>query len=139
MKMPNKVFICHSSQDHEFVIKLAEKLKNDSVDVWIDDWEIQIGDSITEKINEGLEDSSFFIIVFSENSINSQWVKRELNATLMTQITKRDIKILPVLLDFEPENLPPLMIDIYSVKFSKNKILGSKRSTRFREVSGCIF
>ncbi|MEW6068786.1 MAG: toll/interleukin-1 receptor domain-containing protein [Nitrospirota bacterium] len=117
-----KVFISHSSKDHDFVLLLAERLGKDLIDIWIDDWELKAGDSIIQKINEGLEKSSFLIIVFSEYSIKSDWVLRELNSTLMRQITKKDVKILPILLEVESEELPPLLSDIYAVKFSRNFI-----------------
>lgn len=117
-----KAFIGHSSKDHDFVLLLAKKLKKDSIDVWIDYWELKVGDSIVQKINEGLEKSSFLIIVFSENSIKSDWALKELNSTLMRQLTKNDIKILPILLEVDPDELPPLMSDIYSARFSRNFI-----------------
>ena len=112
-----KVFISHSSKDHNFIKLLAEKLKEDSINVWIDDWELQVGDSIIQKISEGIRKSSFLIIVLSKYSIKSNWVLRELNSTLMRQLTKDDIKILPILLEIELDEVPPLMSDIYSVDF----------------------
>jgi hypothetical protein len=115
-----KVFISHSFKDHDFVLLLAEKLRKDLIDVWIDDWELKAGDSIVEKINQGLEQSSLLIIIFSEHSIKSDWILRELNSTLMRQLTKKDIKILPILLEVEPEELPPLLSDIYSIKFLRD-------------------
>lgn len=121
-----KVFISHSFNDHDFVLLLAEKLRKDSIDVWIDDWELKVGDSIVQKINEGLENSSFLMIVFSEFSIKSDWVLRELNSTLMRQLTKKEskkeVKILPILLEIEPTELPPLFSDLYAVRFSRNSI-----------------
>jgi hypothetical protein len=115
-----RVFISYSSKDHDFVLLLAEKLRKDLIDVWIADWELKAGDSIVEKINQGLEKSSFLIIIFSEHSIKSDWVLRELNSALMRQLTKKDIKILPILLEAEPEELPPLLSDIYSIKFPRD-------------------
>jgi hypothetical protein len=120
--MKSKTFICHSSKDHAFVNKLAKRLKKEGVDVWIDDWEIKVGDSIMEKINEGLENSSFFVIVLSKNSRNSDWVHRELNATLMRQIVKKDVKILPLLLQIQAKALPMLLQDIRAVKFPNRKL-----------------
>ena len=38
----------------------------------------------------------------------------------MRQLTKKDIKILPILLEAEPEELPPLLSDIYSIKFPRD-------------------
>jgi len=117
-----KVFISYSSKDYDFIMLLAEKLKKDFIDVWVDDWELQVGDSIVQKIGEGIRKSSFLIIVLSKYSIKSNWVLRELNSTLMRQLTKDDIKILPVLLEIELDEVPPLMSDIYSVKFSRDFI-----------------
>ena len=117
-----KVFISHSSKDHDFIMLLAEKLKKDFIDVWIDDWELQAGDSIVQKIGEGIRKSSFFIIVLSKYSIKSNWVLRELNSTLMRQLTKDDVKILPILLEIDFDEVPPLMSDVYSVKFSRDFI-----------------
>lgn len=93
-----KVFISHTSDDHEFVLVLAKKLKDDGIDVWIDDWELDVGDSIVKKISEGLQKSSFLIVVLSKYSIKSEWVLRELNSTLMRQLGRDHIVILPVLL-----------------------------------------
>lgn len=117
-----KVFISHSSKDHDFVLLLAERLKKDGIDVWVDEWELKAGDSILERINEGLENSSFLTIVFSEHSTHSDWVLRELNSTLMRQLTQKDVKILPILLEVKSKELPPLLSDIYAVKFSRDSL-----------------
>jgi hypothetical protein len=39
-----KVFISHSFKDHDFALLLAEELKKDLIEVWIDDWEMKVGD-----------------------------------------------------------------------------------------------
>ena len=124
--MSSKVFISHTSKDHGFVLLLANKLKSDLIDVWIDDWELKVGDSIVQKINDGLERCDFLIIVFSENSIKSEWVLRELNSTLMRQLTGKEVTILPILLEIEPEKLPPLFSDIYAARFSTDSLVESE-------------
>jgi hypothetical protein len=51
-----KVFVSHSSVDKPFVERLATDLRiRESIDVWLDKWEIQPGDRIASKIEEGLE------------------------------------------------------------------------------------
>lgn len=95
----SKIFISHSSKDKEFVRDLAWKLKNLSLDVWYDEWAISIGDSIIDKIFEGLEDSDILIIVLSKNSVSSSWVKEELASANMRRISQRNIRILPILID----------------------------------------
>jgi hypothetical protein len=115
-----KVFISHSSQDHKFVSLLADRLRNDSFDVWIDNREFKVGNSIVEEINKGIESSRAFIIVFSENSLESNWVKKELNVALMRQLTSQKIRILPILLDMRASDIPPLFSDIYAASFSND-------------------
>jgi len=49
------VFISHSAKDRPVVRQLAERLKQDGLRVWFDEWEIQPGDMIGLKIEQGLE------------------------------------------------------------------------------------
>ena len=60
------VFICHASEDKEqYVIPLVENLQNHNINCWIDKSEIEWGDSLVRKINEGLKFSKFVIVVLS--------------------------------------------------------------------------
>jgi esterase/lipase superfamily enzyme len=43
------VFICHSSKDKVFVKKLAADLRKQEIDVWLDEWNMNVGDSIHKK------------------------------------------------------------------------------------------
>lgn len=94
-----KIFLSHSSEDKPFVEKLAKDILGLKIDVWLDKWEIKVGDSLINKIEEGLESSDYLIIVLSKNSVKSAWVKKELNAILCDEIYSNTIKILPVLID----------------------------------------
>ena len=49
------VFISHSAKDKPAVRELAERLKADGLRVWLDEWEIQPGDMIGLKIEQGLD------------------------------------------------------------------------------------
>ncbi len=101
------VFISHSHKDKRFVEWLANSLAASGIDVWYDDWEIKVGDSILEKVNEGISQSDFLIVVLSKSSVNSRWVREELNAASAEMIEKAGIKILPVLI--EDVELPILL------------------------------
>ena len=92
-----KVFLSHSSADKQFVRKLAEDLKERGLEVWFDEWEIKVGDSIVEKIQEGISSGGFLIIVLSESSVCSPWVKEEINAGFFKQVSDSDIQLLPAL------------------------------------------
>ncbi len=57
------VFLSHSSKDKAVVRKLAERLRDDGLRVWLDEWEIRPGDPILLKIEEGLEQSRALVLV----------------------------------------------------------------------------
>lgn len=91
------VFICHASEDkNDFVRPFAELLKQQHIDVWYDEFSLSIGDSLTQKIDEGLSKSRFGIVVLSPNFFKKPWAKRELNGlTIREMIEKRNL-ILPI-------------------------------------------
>ena len=68
-----RVFIGYTHEDSKFVDDLAIRLRASRVDVWIDKWKIKIGDSITQRINEGIGESDFLIIVLSQASAKSKY------------------------------------------------------------------
>lgn len=104
---PPIVFICHASEDKSSARAIAEDLKQMGVIVWLDEWEIKVGDSIVEKVNRGLRRSSHLILLLSAHSVDKPWVQRELSAALMRQLSDRQIRVLPVKLD---ACVPPTII-----------------------------
>jgi len=72
-------------------------------------WEIKVGDSITEKINEAIRRNDYLIVVLSKASVKSEWVKKELNAALMKELKKKSVVVLPLLM--EDCEVPPLIAD----------------------------
>lgn len=95
--MKPRVFISHSSLDKVFVGDLASKLASLEVDVWYDDWEIAVGDSIVEKVFAALQASDSLLIVLSPASVASRWVREELSVAVMRRLSECDIRIFPVL------------------------------------------
>ncbi|MBU3129852.1 toll/interleukin-1 receptor domain-containing protein [Clostridium tagluense] len=68
------IFLSHNSEDKPFTRRLKEMLNDCGVkDVWIDEAEILIGDSLLQKIAEGVTDTTYFGIILSKNSIKSAW------------------------------------------------------------------
>lgn len=95
-------FISHSTKDKPFVRKLAADLVASGVKVWLDEQRILVGDSAPEKIAQGLAESDFFLIVVSQNSVGSSWVKKELSGALVHEIERRKVTVLPIKLDDAP-------------------------------------
>jgi len=120
-----KVFISYASEDRDFAKNLANDLIKEGLDIWIYEWEIKVGDSITEKINAELATIDTFIVVFSKDSINKPWVKRELNSTLYRKMKGENISILPIKLN--DCDIPPLFGDIYYADFSLGYSEGYKK------------
>jgi len=103
------VFLSHSSKDKPFIRQLAADLTERGVLVWLDEQQIKVGDSINKAINQGLIESDYFVIALSENSVNSEWVERELNSALIDEIEEKKVKVLPIKLT--NCKFPPLIRD----------------------------
>lgn len=61
-------FISHASEDKPTIARdLAQQLVSYKLKVWYDEFTLGIGDSLTEKINHGLNNSRFGIVILSKN------------------------------------------------------------------------
>ncbi|WMT92001.1 toll/interleukin-1 receptor domain-containing protein [Pelagibacterium sp. H642] len=111
-------FLSHSSKDKPFVRQLAADLKSKDVDVWLDEQRIRVGDSIPEKIAQGLAESDYFLIGISNASNESEWVKKELNNALVNEVQRRHVHVLPLKLD--DAAMPAAIADKKYADFSKS-------------------
>ena len=102
-------FISYSPRDASFVNRLAEDLVANGVGVWLDRWEIRVGESIIDRIQEGLLESDYLLLILSPDSVNSPWVREELNAARIKQLESRRVVVLPVL--YQDVVIPPLLRD----------------------------
>ena len=58
-------------------LHLAERLRQDGLKVWFDEWVLKPGDSIPAKIEEGLERSRVLVLCMSANAFGSDWAQLE--------------------------------------------------------------
>jgi len=93
------VFISYSSLDSDFADKLALNLVKSRINVWLDKWAMQAGDSLLDKIQTGLTESSFLLVILSKNSVKSEWCKKEINSALMRELDEKKVVIIPILLE----------------------------------------
>ncbi|BCS89103.1 toll/interleukin-1 receptor domain-containing protein [Pseudodesulfovibrio sediminis] len=103
------VFLSHSSEDKSLVRKIGNDLMRYGAKVWIDEAEIKIGDSLIDKISEGIHEADYLAVSLSRASVKSEWVKRELNIALNREISGHRIKVVPLLL--KQCDLPLFLID----------------------------
>lgn len=111
-------FLSHSSADKPFIRQLAADLAANGIGVWLDEQRIRVGDSIPEKIAQGLAESDYFLIGMSQKSGESAWVQKELNNALMTEMKRRNVHILPLKLDDSP--MPQIIAEKKYADFSKS-------------------
>lgn len=93
------VFVCHASEDKESIaLPLVEAFTTNSISVWFDIGEVKFGDSLTQKINQGLRDSRYVLLLLSQASVRKRWQNKELQAALAMEVDSGQTKILPVLI-----------------------------------------
>ena len=93
------LFISYSHENKDFVDKLATQLVLKRINVWVDRWELNVGDSITERVQEAILDASNLLVILSKASVASNWCKREINAGLLIELEKKNAVIMPVLIE----------------------------------------
>jgi hypothetical protein len=90
------VFISHASEDKGEVVRpLALALQAGGLQVWYDEFELRIGDSLRRKIDRGLARSKFGVVVLSKAFFGKGWPNYELDG-LVTKAVGGDQVILPI-------------------------------------------
>lgn len=67
--------------------------------MWIDEAEINIGDSLIGKIRAGLDQVDFVAAILSATSVKSPWVEKELEIASTREIDEKRVVVLPLLVD----------------------------------------
>lgn len=96
------VFLSHSSKDKAVVRPLAERLRKDGLNVWLDEWEIKPGDSIPAKIEEGLECSRVLVLCMSAHAFGSDWAQLESSTFRFRDPLNEQRRFIPLRLDDAP-------------------------------------
>ena len=94
----SRIFISHSSRDKAAALKLAETLNFCAIDVWLDDWELEIGQSLTDEIAKAMELSRFIAILITENYNKTVWTKTEYKKALAREQKEQRTVMLPLII-----------------------------------------
>ena len=90
------VFISHASEDKDAVVRpLANALVQHGLRVWYDEFELKIGDSLRRKIDKGLANSRFGIVVLSRDFIKKGWTNYELDGIISKAVSGEQV-MLPI-------------------------------------------
>jgi len=101
------MFISYNKKDRELATALAVQLRLVGIDVFLDAWEIEPGDSIPGKVNSALGLVDTVLVLWSEDAESSRWVGAELETALALHLEDGSVRVVPVRLDQAP--LPALL------------------------------
>ena len=93
---PYDVFVSYSSSDRLYASRLAAELEDCGYVVWLDSWEVLVGHNIVDEVYKGISGSRFVAVLLSDTACQSEWVKNEFTAGLMSEIEARQVVVLPV-------------------------------------------
>lgn len=126
--MLRDLFLCHASEDKPSVVRpLHVALVAAGVSSWLDEAEIRWGDSVVDKINEGLRDSRFVIVVLSISFLNKSWARKELASSLSIESSTGVVRVLPLLVGAPDERQTvirqlPLLADKFHLTWEGDPI-----------------
>ena len=106
-----KIFLSHTSEDKCEVDNIFNEFQKAEISVWYDKYEINLGDSISDKIDEGLKSSDIGIICISKKFLNSNWAKTELNYFLQKRLNTGEKTFIVLNFDVPHNELPALLQD----------------------------
>jgi len=98
--MSGHIFISHASDDDDFVRKLRIALEESGLPVWADSRKLRGGDKLAPEIEDAIAQARQVIVVLSPNTINSPWVRREIQQALQVEKQRKGdgYRVIPLLL-----------------------------------------
>ncbi len=105
-----KVFLSHSTQDRDFVERLAIALEENGFTPWRCEVDIDKGENFVAHINDGLAQSQIALLVWSPDAARSAWTKEEWTAALLGRVEGQRMRLGLILLrEHDDYPVPPLL------------------------------
>jgi len=101
---PGHIFISHASEDDDFVRQLRIALESYQLSIWVDSRNLRGGAKLAPEIEQAIETARQIIVVLSPNTINSPWVRREIQKALEVEKRRKEAnpsdsyRVIPLLL-----------------------------------------
>jgi hypothetical protein len=103
-----KAFLSYGWEDRDLAKDIAEALQASGIETWWAEWEIRAGDSLRQKIDEGLTNCTDFLVLLTPESIKKPWVNQEMDAGLIRKIESQ-ARFIPIRKNLPASALPPLL------------------------------
>lgn len=110
---PPKVFLSYAFDDQALAKRIAHTLQANGVDTWWAEWCIGPGDSIRQRIDEGLGNCTHFVVLLTPVSVTKPWVAAEMDAGLVGKLS-RGTKFIALRSGLAPNQMPPLLQGLLS-------------------------
>ncbi|MBQ9556038.1 MAG: TIR domain-containing protein [Muribaculaceae bacterium] len=95
MNSKGRIFISYSRNDKDIVLPLIKEIDDLlNTECWIDLNDISIGSFFDDDIRQAIEDCEMVLFMLSDNSINSDWTRKEI---IYAQNEKK--RIIPIVID----------------------------------------
>ena len=91
-------FISYSSRDQEFANRLYADLQNNEVRCWFAPHDIRGGRKLHEQIDEAIRLNDRLLLILSEHSMNSEWVKTEIANARQCEVREKRQALFPITL-----------------------------------------
>ncbi|MEM7157085.1 MAG: TIR domain-containing protein [Myxococcota bacterium] len=101
-------FVSYANTDFEPVRCLAEALHKRQLEIFLDEWEILLGEEEGRKKDDGIRGSAHGILALSPQTMTHPWVEAEYAALLEKAVSDRR-RLIPVLVGEGDAQLPPFL------------------------------
>jgi hypothetical protein len=89
-------FISYNHEDEEFAQRLHARMVQEGLSVWYAPEDIQGGQKIHEQIDRAIRDQDKLLLVLSDHSMGSEWVRTELRKAFKIERREGKRKLFPV-------------------------------------------
>jgi len=96
------VFLSYRSVNRPWVLNLYDVLKQQGFKVFLDQYILKGGDSLTSVLEDGLQQSQAGVLIWSSATADSKWVRREYETLERYATDKPGFHFVPVKLDSSP-------------------------------------
>lgn len=133
-----KAFLSHSSKDKEIVRKVATQLGNKNC--VLDEISFDPGSKTLNQIFNELDSSDIFVLFISDSSLESPWVKKEIQRAKENLKSEFLERIIPIVIDininYRDERIPKWIAKPYNLRPFKNEVILLKKIRQaLKEVS----
>lgn len=94
----HRVFLSHSSRDKPFVRFIGGELRECGYDPWLDERELTAGQCLSTTLKDAVQHSQQMLVFLSRQSVNSEWVKKEMEYAMTRSTDNRNGPFVPCLI-----------------------------------------